>query len=343
MGDRLNNRRLVILLSGLSLVAATALGIMASSPPPISIYDLGVLTGMNGGGSAINDRGQVLLLNGESILWQDGSLTDLGMWNGRPFTATSLNNRGQIVGSGLVSEEPFMSRALLWQDGRFRDLGLPSGASFAGAFDLNEKGLVVGSVDRRAVLWEDGRVVDLGIEGLTTIAYGVNSHGDVVGVSLSESGAWNAFLWQDGAPSLLEGLSDVTTEAYAINDRSVIVGVSAANAVLWKDGAIVRLGSFSRGLSSWARDINARGQVAGTCEVSDEVDTPPDEEPPTTLHACLWQDGSIFDLGTLPGHDCSAAFAINDSGEVVGASWDTCDGARTGNAVRWTTRLSGGP
>lgn len=34
--------------------------------------------------------------------------------------------------------------------------------------------------------------------------------------------------------------------------------------------------------------------------------------------ACLWQDGKIIDLGSLPHCDYSDAYAINDSGQVVG-------------------------
>ncbi len=57
--------------------------------------------------------------------------------------------------------------------------------------------------------------------------------------------------------------------------------------------------------------INSSGQVAGASGHPHGADT----------HAFFWQkSGGIRDLGTLPGGDYSAAFAINDSGVVVGTS-----------------------
>ena len=42
-------------------------------------------------------------------------------------------------------------------------------------------------------------------------------------------------------------------------------------------------------------------------------------------HACLWEDGSIIDLGTIDG-DYSVAFAINNSRQIVGQSYAAPDG-----------------
>ena len=37
-------------------------------------------------------------------------------------------------------------------------------------------------------------------------------------------------------------------------------------------------------------------------------------------HAALWHDGTMVDLGTLPGDDQSGALDVNDPGAVVGSS-----------------------
>ena len=39
------------------------------------------------------------------------------------------------------------------------------------------------------------------------------------------------------------------------------------------------------------------------------------------LHAFLWKNDAIIDLGTVAGDNSSSAFGINSSGQVVGQSW----------------------
>src|SRR5262249_18509216 len=67
------------------------------------------------------------------------------------------------------------------------------------------------------------------------------------------------------------------------------------------------------------------GQVAGLVVANHcTFPTPP-------AHAFRWDDGVREDLGVLPGHVSSAAFGINEAGQVVGES---SDGSVT-RAVRW--------
>ena len=58
--------------------------------------------------------------------------------------------------------------------------------------------------------------------------------------------------------------------------------------------------------------VNARGQVIGTQQFGFEGDR---------SRAFLWSDGHLTYLPPLPGDNRTAAFAINDRGTVVGASW----------------------
>jgi probable HAF family extracellular repeat protein len=55
--------------------------------------------------------------------------------------------------------------------------------------------------------------------------------------------------------------------------------------------------------------VNNRGQIVGMSL----IDGPHG-------HAFLWHEGRMLDLGTLPGDNHSAAYAINDRGQVVGVS-----------------------
>ncbi len=40
------------------------------------------------------------------------------------------------------------------------------------------------------------------------------------------------------------------------------------------------------------------------------------------MHACLWQGGTMTDLGTLPGFSHSVACDINNNGQIVGYCFD---------------------
>jgi probable HAF family extracellular repeat protein len=73
-----------------------------------------------------------------------------------------------------------------------------------------------------------------------------------------------------------------------------------------------------------AASINARGQVVGQSTTASGE-----------LHAFLWEDGVMHDLGTLGG-DYSAALGINARGEIVGQSVASTTSPL--QAVLWTTQ-----
>jgi len=60
------------------------------------------------------------------------------------------------------------------------------------------------------------------------------------------------------------------------------------------------------GINSVAHAMNNRGQIVGESTTAGD-----------SIHAFLWQNGIMTDLGTLNGGFSSAALAINDSGDVV--------------------------
>ena len=104
----------------------------------------------------------------------------------------------------------------------------------------------------------------------------------------------------------------------------MLIATQAISRTMSKQFVITDLGALPGGISS-AEALNNRGQIVGSNSsvASGEV------------HAILWEDGQIIDLGTLPGGTRSSAQAINDRGQIVGGSITASGGF---NAVLWTKR-----
>jgi len=140
----------------------------------------------------------------------------------------------------------------------------------------------------------------------------------VVGISAIPSGELHAFLWDDGFMTdlgVLPGLS--FSNSRTISNTGLVAGDSTRNggppfyAVLWqKNGQILGLGTLPGGFASFAIGVNELGQVVGASRTANR-----------NVHAFLWQDKVISDLGTLLTTDTqSVARAINDRGQIVGES-----------------------
>jgi probable HAF family extracellular repeat protein len=156
-------------------------------------------------------------------------------------------------------------------------------------------------------------IVDLGgLGGPTSVAYRINSFGTAIGWSQISNGDSHAFRASSGSP--LEDLSRVGTSdsfAYGINGSGQIAGIEYSNG---PHGMVVdESGVTGLGAGTFALAINDRGQVAGAAGG----------------RAQLYTDGVATDLGILPGGSWSAAYGINNSGDVAGTS-DVGSGAFRG-------------
>jgi probable HAF family extracellular repeat protein len=83
---------------------------------------------------------------------------------------------------------------------------------------------------------------------------------------------------------------------------------------MWKNNTAFVLQDLGGTRSNVAYAINKRGQIAGKVRSADD----------TTYVAALWQpDGTLTNLGILPGDHAAFATGINNRGQVVGNNFDS--------------------
>ena len=217
---------------------------------------LPLLGGNNGQAAGINNRGQIVgvsetpnadpcsfaFLQVEAAIWANGTVQELPPFPGDAIgNASAINDSGQVVGAtGCLTTNTV--RAAMWPDGpngAAIDLGNLGGTTFNIAFDINNRGQVVGQSNLpsgilHGFLWQNGMMTDLGsLPGLpTSIANAINNQGQVVGFSQDANGdefSSIAWIWQDGMMTDLNALIPrgsplFLMEGLSINDRGQIAG-----------------------------------------------------------------------------------------------------------------------
>jgi probable HAF family extracellular repeat protein len=200
--------------------------------------------------------------------------------------------------------------------------------------------------------------------GWSTVGFGINARGQVVGGAWDPAGQQRPFLF-DGRTTRLLGDAGFEGVARAVNAAGVVVGEARTGPAAetlpfrWEGGAITSLGTAG-GHNGEARAISDAGVIAGTSTHRDErpvafrrlgpreeldllVDAPAshgmgvnargavvgDFEVGAGRHAFLADGGSAYDLNDLlparSGWVLQAAVGINDAGAIVG--YGTHDGA----------------
>lgn len=164
-----------------------------------------------------------------ATLWDaSGGRHNLGTLGGNESQARAINEAGTVAGMSTVAGTGFQPHATLWQGDTRVDLG-------AGwAYNLNDRGQVVGVAGERAVMWNGTQPTFLDRVG--SAAVDVNNHGWAVGgFSDDVTGEpARAMLWRDGLSIdlnrfLSQGHRDAGWHldyATAINDHGWIVGTA---------------------------------------------------------------------------------------------------------------------
>jgi probable HAF family extracellular repeat protein len=203
------------------------------------------------------------------------------------------------------------------------DLGMPYGALTAHAFDVNDKGDIAGysvnaSGQARAYSWRSTFHELPPLSGyINSYAFGLNNSGSVIGVSQDVQGRNRATVWGNNKkPTDLGTLvSGGQSLGMAINLLGSAVGsATAANGSMrgfyysFLTRRMTSMGLLSGGTYTIGQDLNDIGWAVGY------GDTPNGDR------AFLYNawNGSIEDLGTLPGTISSYALSINNSNKVVG-------------------------
>ena len=191
------------------------------------------------------------------------------------------------------------------------DLGALTGMTSSIAYGVNDSGVVVGAAlisgVNHAFMYSNGQLTDIGNLGVVgASAYHINNNGLVVGVAGKNSpGGRDAFSYSGSGPMQdLGTLGNSWSEALSVNDSGQAVGDASSSgySVLFSGGRVTTL---NVPCPSSAYGINNTGQIVG-------------HYTPITgygSYGYLYSGGVTTTLQAM-----SVCEAINDSGQVVGAS-----------------------
>jgi probable HAF family extracellular repeat protein len=235
------------------------------------------------------------------------ALTDLGTLGGAFSYADAVNGTGEVVGRayrpGALNSDAFVFDGTSMQD---------LGSGTLEGSDVNASGVVVGAAENGAegFVWSKGSLTLLP-EGA---ASAVNDSGQVVGTLRQIP--HHAFVDNGGTLTDLGTLGGSSSEARDINKSGQIVGgafpTAGSNyrAFLYSSGVMRDLTAPGGLGSSYSEafGINDGGQVVGEASL-----------PSGDVHAFLYANGVLGDLGTLGGLE-STALAIDSGGDIVGRS-----------------------
>lgn len=229
--------------------------------------------------------------------------------------AVSINDYGHILGFTGSGEESFV-----YKNNSVNWLSVPRYTSPTG---INSNGVVVGNSGGRGIVHSNGVTQVIGgFSGspYSSVAYGINDAGQVVGSAWNTQGNQRATIANNGSLTDLGTLNGGSWSAgNAINNSGQVTGASqtpfGGHAFITRNGEMVDLGAFAWGIST-GYAINDAGQVAGTSYVTN-----------TEQHAFITTlDDQMIDIG-LSGYS-SVAFGINNAGQAVGYFGDNFGGSK---------------
>jgi len=238
-------------------------------------------------------------------------ITDLGTLGGSFSLAYGINDNGQIDGFSTLPGDT-VQHSFVIENGVMTDLGTLGGPNSESFANLNNAIQVAGTAETSI---SDPNGEDFCAFGTHLVCLG--------------------FVWHHGIMKPLEPLGGGNSQAAAINDRGQVAGYAEtgtadpncpAPQVLqfrptrWTAGHARALPLYpgdTEGAAFWINNEGDTVGASGSCAPYD----PRYALPLQPRHALLWRQGvRPIDLGNLGGELENAAFAINDRGQIVGAS-----------------------
>lgn len=227
-------------------------------------------------------------------------IEDLGVLKGaRESAAAAINNEGQVSGM-LGYPEAIQVFRLDGHD--MRTFPNPPGHNISYVMDMNDQGVIVGITGqnpdiRFPFIVRENRLENLAglFPGSPAYFRGINNRGEIVGgYTLDRNlNQWTAFVFSNGLVRPLPALGPRGySVATAINDSGMAVGFSAGRAAVFSGEEVIPLD-----FANTADGINNGGHVIGA----------------VGPRPFLYREGTVTDLGLLPGCESCIAAAINDS------------------------------
>ena len=263
---------------------------------------------------------------------------------------TGRNSSGDIVGRYL--DEASVSHGYILSSGQFTAIDYP-GASFTGLSAIDSAGNIAGRctvnglshgfllpTTQPALRYT---VTDLGTVGrLPGQPFTLTDNRLIAGTAVTDSGL-HAVVWSRGNVMTDLGSAGLTSIAWGINDSGVAVGQAeigtqdpggedfcGTNSLgLPATGApcvpfAAQAGTMNAlrtlgGANGVAYAVNARGQIAGAAE-NRTVDPACPSPQKYQFKPVLWHGAEVEELPTAGGDRNGVAVAINENGDMVGAS-----------------------
>jgi probable HAF family extracellular repeat protein len=260
-----------------------------------------------------------------SAAWVASSLGSLG---GDNTIVWAVNGRGEVVGGSALTPGSATTHGFVYSGGTMRDLGTLAGGSFSFAQSISDNGRIMGqatmpgSNDTRWVVHDGTAFRDLGHDAFNPL-FGnpriqlINNAGQVAATYEAPGNlGTRAFVSNNGVATPVGPLRG---SVEAINNNGYVIGNAPRlkpDGFYGEQGFLVFPNLSSQPLPTLggsitnAAALNDRGQVTGwSYDYGDNK-----------LHAIVFDNGMVHDLGTLQGGDRSAGRDINEVGDVAGWS-----------------------